>query len=226
MRMAIVTFAAGGALVAAATAVALTRVPPRVVLVAPAGIKAVGNDGASIIGVTLHDATICQGPETLPAGITAIRVSVWAFLGAPVQVTAYRNSRVLTRGTHDGNWTSDSVTVPVTPLRQRASGVELCFTFAPNSEPLMLLGPRSPPRLASRIVETIAQRSNRGLLQGRVSIEYLAPGSGSWSSRLSAVVRNTGFGRAFSGSWITLLIAALTLGAGALAVRLTLRELP
>jgi hypothetical protein len=35
-----------------------------------------------------------------------------------------------------------------------------------------------------------------------------------------------GLGRAFSGTWITFLIFVVMLGVGALAVRLTLRELP
>jgi hypothetical protein len=226
LRIALITFALGGVLLVAGVSVALTRAPPRVLLVEPAGIKAISAEGASIIGLTTRDATVCQAGETLPAATDAVRVSVWAFLGSHVQVTAYRGSRVLTRGARNGAWTSDSVTVPVAPLRRTVSGVQLCFTFAPNSQPLMLLGPRSPPQLASAIVEAGAEGPERHLLRGHVSVEYLSPGSGSWWSRLSTLVRNAGFGRAFSGSWIALLIAALTLGAGALAVRLTLRELP
>jgi hypothetical protein len=62
-------------------------------------------------------------------------------------------------------------------------------------------------------------------LPGRIDIEYLGSGQGSWWSRLLPVARHMGLGRAFSGTWIVLLVAAMVAAVGALAGRLVLREL-
>jgi hypothetical protein len=225
-RAAVATFVVGAVAIAAVGSYALTRAPPRVALVSPPGIKAISEQGASAIVSTAGDPTVCQSGETLPRGVTGVRLSIWGFVGARVRVAAYGDGRLLTQGTHAADWTSDSVTVPVRPLSRATSNVRLCFTIGPNSEPLSLLGPQASRAPAATISEPgpLGTPGER-LLRGRVSIEYLTPGQGSWWSRLSDVVRNVGFGRAFGGAWVALLIAALTLAAGALAVRLTLREL-
>ncbi|HTZ62841.1 MAG TPA: hypothetical protein VMB51_01925 [Solirubrobacteraceae bacterium] len=225
LRKAIATLVAGGALIAAGVAVALTHAPPRVVLVGAPGIKAVNERGASPLAATVGDATICQAGETLPRSATSVRLSIWGFLGARVHVSAWEGSRLLTQGRHDADWTSDSVTVPVTPLARTAYNVKLCFALAPNSEPLDLLGTRTPGGFAT-IVQPGPSGPEKHLLPGRVGIEYLAAGTGSWWSRLPEVAQHVGLGRAFAGTWITLLIVALMIAAAALAVRLMLRELP
>jgi hypothetical protein len=230
MRRVTVTFAVGLALVVAVGAVALTRAPPRVVGVgAPVG-EWIGPDGA-IVGSTSGDPTVCQANEVLPGGVSAVRLGIWAFFGSRVRVMLYHGAQLLTEGRRGADWTSDSVTVPVRPVAHTISDVRLCFVLGPNSEPLTLDGAVTPPREAAVISEKSTRAaqlpaSDSRPLGGRVTVEYLAAGRGSWWSRALSVARRMGLGRFYSGTWIALLIAALMLAVGVLAVRLTWRELP
>jgi hypothetical protein len=229
---AVITFVASGALMAAVGALVLTRAPPRIVLVGAPGIKAIGpSETVGIVDVTTGDLTVCQADEVLPRGVSAIRLSILGFYGSRVTLAAYRGSQLLTGGTRDADWTSDSVTVPVTPLGHPTSGVRLCFTLGPNSEPIIMLGSGVSEQQAAVIAKNSAAAANptaspSKTLYGRVGVEYLASGRGSWWSRVLSVARHVGLGRAYSGTWITLLLVALMAIVGGLAVRLTLRELP
>jgi hypothetical protein len=222
-----ITLVAGIALILVVGAVVLTRSPPRVVRVgAPGGI--VGN---GILHITTSSAAVCQPNEVLPSGVSSIRLAVWGFFGAPVHLVAYSGSRVLTEGTRGADWTSDSVTVPVKPVSRTTSNVRLCFTLAPNTEPLFVIGAPAPAQepavaLTSPRLTPVVAASDEQSLGGRMGIEYLSGGQGSWWSRVLSVARHMGFGRAFSGTWIALLTAALMAAVGVLAVRLALRELP
>ncbi|MGP0103011.1 MAG: hypothetical protein ACLPUT_15510 [Solirubrobacteraceae bacterium] len=217
-----VTLAVGIALLAAVGALALTRSPPRVV----------GADASSERSILAHlsgDISVCQTGETLPADVSAIRLSMWAFLGWPMHVVAYQGSRVLTEGRRSADWTSNSVTVPVKPLDHATAGVALCFAIGPNSEPVLILGQSTPAPEAAVAVRGGAPGPGseiEGRLPGRVGVEYLAAGQGSWWSRALSVASHMGLGRSFSGTWIAYLVAALMAAVGFLAVRLTLRELP
>jgi hypothetical protein len=221
-----ITLAVGLTLLAGVGIVALKQAPPRVVRIGAPGVKAIGPTGATTIGFTTGEPTICQAGEVLPSGVSSIRLSVWAFFGPPVRLTAYQGSRLLTEGSQGGGWVGDSVTVPVKPVGRTASGVKLCFALRPNLEPMLILGANTPQRQAATFSEPGVGESENRLLNGRISVEYLARGSGSWWSRIVSVARHAGLGRAFSGTWIALLIAALMIAMGVLAVRLTLRELP
>lgn len=221
MRSVRVTLAVGFAVLAGVVAFALTRSPPRVV----------GTSGAErgFLGKGDTDLGVCQAHETLPADVSAIRLSLWAFIGWDMHVAVYSGSRLLTEGKRGSNWTSESVTVPVRPLNRGASDVTLCFTIAPNSEPAVLIGTETPGQQGA-VMFTHKPPSpaspGEGRLPGRIVVEYLSPGRGSWWSRISSVAAHIGLGRAFSGTWIAFFIAALIAAVGFLAVRLTLRELP
>jgi hypothetical protein len=229
MRNVKVTLAAGTALTIAVLAVVLTRAPPRVV-------HASGPPGDSIIGVNYGQAVFCQAGETLPAGSNAIRLSVVAFFGSRIHVVAYHGSQALTEGIRGPDWTGTSVTVPVRPIDRTTSHVRLCFTFAPNQERIVILGRRTPAREAAVAsgIGAIAPRTSAEAGEpsqlippdGRVVVEYLAAGRGSWWSRVLSVARHMGIGHALSGTWLALLAAALMVAVGVLSVRLTLRELP
>jgi hypothetical protein len=218
-----ITLAVGLALIAMVTAVVLTRAPPRVV--------GVNGPAATVrLGVTTADSTICQADETLPRGVSAIRLAVVAFFGANVHVTAYDGSRVLTEGGRGPDWTGASVTVPVNVVSRAVSGVTLCLALGPNSEPLIVTGNATPAQDAALVLRgrtpTPAIRANAAeALKGRISVEYLAAGDRSWWSRALSVARHLGLGHFVSGTWIALLVAALMAAVGVLAVRLTLREL-
>ncbi len=217
-----VTLALGVALLAAVGAVALTRSPPRVV-----GTNAAGS--GSLVAQLRGDASICQAGESLPADVSAIRLSMWAFLGWKMHVIAYSGLRVLTEGRRGADWTTDSVTVPVKPLDRATSNVALCFAIGPNSEPALILGTATPAPEAAVVLKGSdpGPRSQlEGRLAGRFGVEYLTSGQGSWWSRVLPVARRMGLGRSFSGTWIALLVAALMAAVGVLAVRLALREIP
>jgi hypothetical protein len=224
MRNVKVTLAVGLLLLAGVGAVTLTRAPVRV-------LRASGEPENAPLGVTIGDTVICQSGEVLPSGTSAIRLPVIAFFGSNVSVIAFRGSRILTAGTRGPNWTGVSVTVPVKPVRETTSDVKVCFGLAPNSEPLIIPGYLTPPAkaavaLPSHTLTPAAATSAGGPLKGALAFEYLASGRDPWWSRILAVARHLGLGRAYSGTWIALLVAALMAVVGALAIRLTLRELP
>lgn len=207
-KKAAVTLGVGLVLLAVAIAVVLTRSPPRVLR---AGVQ----EGA-LVANTAADLQICQAGEVLPAGVSGIRLPIWAFFGTSIHVSVYSGSRVITEGSRGPDWTGSTVTVPVAPLKRTASSVQVCFRAGPNSQPLFVTGAAAPP--------TSAATTNGQSLPGRMDIEYLAAGKGSWWSRIQQVSWNMGLGRAFSGTWIVLLVFALMAGTGGLAVRIVLRE--
>ncbi|HUB36995.1 MAG TPA: hypothetical protein VL972_09230 [Solirubrobacteraceae bacterium] len=220
------TLVVGLVLMAAVGAVALaTQAPPRVVRISYPGVKAVNRTGVVSIGFTTGAPTICQGREVLPSGISAVRVSVWGFFGPRVRLTAYQGSRLLTEGTRSGGWVGDSVTVPVKPVTRAAGGVRLCVALSPNEEPMVLLGANTPQAQAATFTEPSAPGETR-TLNGRMVAEYLAAGHGSWWSRVVAVARHAGLGRALSGTWIALLILLLMVAIAGLTVGLILRDAP
>jgi hypothetical protein len=230
LRGAIAALVVGAMLIAVGVAVALAQKPPRLVRIGAPGVKAIGKSGATLLGVFSTEAVLCQSGEVLPAGVNAVRISIWAFYGADVRVMAYQGSRLLTVGSRGPNWTGTSVTVPVRPLAHSVSGVRLCFELRPNQEPLELLGTVTPRAQAAEDLGTASPAhptaAGENPSPGRLAIEYLAPGRASWSSRITTIMRNMGFGRFYSGTWIVFLIAALMAAVTGLAVRLTLKELP
>lgn len=205
-----VTLGVGLALLAITGALVLTRSPPRVLRAGP-------QQGA-LVAVTNANVSACQTGEALPADASAVRLAIWAFFGTSIHVAVYSGSHVLTEGSRGPDWTGSTVTVPVRPLHRAVSPVKVCFRAGPNSEALYFMGAETPP--ASAAISTNGQP-----LAGRVNIEYLTAGQGSWWSRILQVSRHMGLGHALTGTWVVLLIFALMAAAGALAVRLVLREL-
>jgi hypothetical protein len=206
-----VTLGVGIALMVAVGAIALTHAPARVVLATARG--------KTILASTFGEARSCQAEEVLPADISAIRVSLTAFFGARVRVAVFSGSRLLTEGRRGPQWSGTSVTVPLVPLSHAVSDVKLCLEVGPNSQPIVFMG----------IETTAGQAAMTGaheLRPGRIDVEYLTDGSGSWWSRLLLIARHMGLGHALTGTWVVLLIAALVAAVGALAVKLTLQELP
>ena len=217
MRNVKITFAVGIALILVGCGYALTRSPPTVVRVAVA-------PESGVLGTTSGEPTICQANELLPHGVTGVRFGVWAFFGSTVHVAAYSNSRVVTQGSRDAAWTSTSVTIPVKPLDHATPNTRICLAFKPNSEPMILLGGGVPGKAGAVIYERSAS-SKGSPIEGRINIEYLSTGKGSWWSRAFTVARHIGLGHFVGGTWLVLLIAALMAAVGVLAIRLTLREI-
>lgn len=191
-------------------ALTLSRAPPRVV-------RAVGR-AELILASTTKAGETCQPDEVLPAGVSALRITVAGYYGATLRATVYQGSRIVTEGSRGGDWTGTSVTVPVKPLSYTATHVKLCVHVGPNSEPIFFAG-------STALAQEAALTGEGAPLAGRLGVEDLAAGQGSWWSRALSVARRMGLGHALSGTWVVLLIAALVAAVGVLAVTLTLREL-
>ena len=107
MRTSIV-LAAGLALIVALVGVTLVRSPPT-----PAGTNRVS--GYNRLGIAERPVGVCQAGETLPAGTSALRLSLVSIVGPRVAVRVLSDGRVFTRGSISAGWTSSEVTVPVAP---------------------------------------------------------------------------------------------------------------
>jgi hypothetical protein len=205
-----VTLGVGIALMIAVGALTLTHSPPRVVRV--------GTETTAPLGSIFSGLKVCQANELLPAGVSGIRLGLVAAYGTGVRLKLLSGSRVLTEGRRNSDWTSSSVTVPVTPLNHTVSHVKLCVDLGPNSERIIIGGTATPAREAA--VSTSGQS-----IGGRIGVEYITAAKGSWWSRILSVARHIGIGHALSGTWVVLLIAMLMAAVGVLAIRVTLRDL-
>jgi hypothetical protein len=170
-------------------------------------LEAVGDTGA------------CQDGEALPAGVTAIRLTLAANIGPQVSVTVLSGARVLTGGTVDSGWTSGDVTVPVKALARPVSHARICFKLGRTVETVQLGGQRTSAALAARSLQGKP-------LRGRVTVEYMRTASASWWSMAETVARHVGLGRAPSGTWVVLLLLIAMGAVLATASWLLLRELP
>jgi hypothetical protein len=164
-----------------------------------------------------EDVSACQRNEALPRGTSAIRLGLEATTGPRVAVTVLAGSRVLTSGTQGTSWFGSEVTIPVRPVDRALSHVTVCFHISLLTGIVTLGGVRTDPSLAA----TVDGRT----LPGRFRIVYLRPSGRSWWSLAGLVIQHMGLGRAASGSWIAIPIAALMVVAIALGSLLVVREL-
>jgi len=209
MSAAKVTLAAGLVLIAAAVLGTLAQAPLTLALVNTPGHEEIGSLG--------ERRTICQDGEILPQGTAAIRLRIFSELGPRVLVNVLQRGRSLTRGTQSSGWTGGAVTVPVTPLEREHDGVTLCFTLLLNGHEVATVSGSPATQLRTA--------HGRITLPGRVRLEYLRAGVGSWWSRALEVARRMGLGHAGSGTWSVLVAALLLCSVVALCACLALREL-
>ena len=99
-------------LLAVAIAVRVSR--PPLTTFATNSVKA-----AESIATTQGNTTFCQSNETLPAGASAMRLSVGVNVGPKVTVTVLSGSQVIAKGVQASGWTGEEVTVPVAPRPPR-----------------------------------------------------------------------------------------------------------
>jgi hypothetical protein len=203
-RSARIALAVGLALIAIAIAVRLAR-PPLVV----AGTNSV--PGETPIAVTRGSTSGCQEHEALPGGTTAIRLWISVNIGPRVSLTAFSGSRVVARGTRTAGWTGEFATIPIQRIPRTISPAKICFALGPGLEKIGLLGARASNRASGEAP--------------KMRIEYMRPGSRSWWSLASSVLRRMGLGRSPSGTWIALLPLLLMAAAAVLAAWLILRQL-
>ena len=144
----------------------------------------------------------CQAGEVLPAGITAIRLTLVAAAGPRVSLSVFSAGRLLTGGVTGSGWTSGAVTVPVKALSHASAPVRICFKLGSSAETVQLGGMRTS-------AVTAARNFSGAPLPGRFTVEYMRAGSSSWWSLLKTSARHMGLGRAPSGSWVALLVLLL-----------------
>jgi hypothetical protein len=211
MRDASVALAAGFALVALALVIVLSGSPQ--VLAGSNGIEPLGNVLTTVPG----GGSACQAGETLPAGASAIRLSLGATAGPRVAVAVRAGGEIVAHGVSAPGWLGNVVTIRIAPVAHTVRDATVCFGFAGADERVSFFG---LPTSASS-----AARSGRGALAGRVAIEYVHSGSSSWWSRAVAVSRRMGLGRAWAGTWVALFVGALIAAAIAAASWSLMREL-
>jgi hypothetical protein len=187
-----------------AVAVRVSR--PPLTAFATNSVKAEGT-----IANTQGNTTFCQGDETLPAGASAMRLSVSVNVGPKVTVTVLSGSQVVAEGVQASGWTGEQVTVPIAPVPTAVTGANVCIAIGPAVESIGLTGVKAPHPTAEA--------------PGKARVEYLRPSNRTWLSMAGAVARRLGLGRSPSGTWIAFVPILLMLAALVLTVRLVLREL-
>ena len=158
----------------------------------------------------------CEEAGTMPAGTTAIRVSLGANVGPKVNLQALSGQQVIAQGERGAGWGfAASTTVPVKRVSQTINDARVCVALGADSYRIIFYG-------SSVYVTTVS--GQRGVAR-RFRVEYLRPGHRSWWSLTSYVAHRMGFGRAPSGTWVVFLVIALMITIATLASRLILREL-
>jgi hypothetical protein len=211
MTRASITLAVGLVLVTIAIVVTLSGSPLLVV-------DTNGTPASQELVEASTGAGACQSDEYMPAGISAIRLTLVAAVGPRVGLTVSSGGRVLTSGVAHSGWTSGAVTVPVKALAYPVTDARVCFVLGPSPENVQMGGASSSAALAARDLSGAA-------LPGRFTVEYMRAGGSSWWSLVRTVAKHAGLGREPSGSWIVLLILALMAGMLIAGSWLAVREL-
>src|ERR1700733_12132161 len=109
-----------GARVALAGGLALAAIAAAIVLSGPPQVLAGSNGVAAVIYPPLASVSggggACQGDETVPAGSSAIRLSLEASAGPRVAGAVHSGGTVIARGESAPGWLGRVVTVPVEPI--------------------------------------------------------------------------------------------------------------
>ncbi len=178
----------------------------------------VGSNGVAPLyrnGSVAVDTTSCQAGGTLPAGTSALRISLGANTNPEIGVRVFAGSRLLTQGARGaGGGLNASATIPVRRVSSTVHDARVCITLGPSGEVMGIRGIASRPEVDGLF----------RLQDVRLGIEYLHPGSRSWWSYVSSIAYHFGLGRAAGGTWIGFFVIVLMLGVAALATRLALED--
>jgi len=210
-RRALACLLLSAAVLVGAVAVALSHAAPR-----RAGTN--GVHAEAVLGGAMPGTRVCQGGELVPAGATAIRLTVPAQIaqGPSLQIELRRGQRVLAQtsaATHAADW---EVVAPLPPFAHDVAGVTLCYTVGGGGQ-VAILGGFTPPGTGGATIDG----TETG---GSIGIEYLRPGRESWWSFLPTAATRIGTGRGdWGGAWMAWAAALLALAAAALAVRALVR---
>jgi hypothetical protein len=195
--------ALAGSLALTALALVLTLSgSPNVVV--PATVSAHPVEIHQNLAVTQGGTSICQQDETLSRATTAIRFSLKALIGPRIAVKALADGKIVTSGERSPGWTAGAVTVPVARVNRTVTHAKVCLAFALSDETVYVEG-----ESASRAGAAVA--GDGQVLPGRVRVEYLRPGDRSWWSLALSTAGHLGLGRAWSGTWVALLVLVLVM---------------
>lgn len=153
----------------------------------------------------------CQGNETLPAHVTAIRLSLDSVLGPELDLRVLSGKHLLTEGQRAPGWTSADVTIPVKPVAVETRNVSVCFSFTAIDESVGLTG------------EPVSSARATGNDDGLIKVEYLRPGKRSWLSLVSSVADHMAFGHAWSGAWLAPALLTMMLAIAAVVAWVAVR---
>jgi len=172
----------------------------------------------NLLGEASGNLEACQAGETLPAGITGIRLSLDSIAGPRVSVSVRSAGHLLTSGVAESGWTSSAVTVPVRSVGRAVPHARICFRLGASVEDVGVYGAITHA--------SVSARGGKGeVLPGRFTVEYMKPGMKAWLASWKTVARHLGLGHAPSGTWIAVLIAALMGAISIAASWLVLKEL-
>jgi hypothetical protein len=211
MRSVRIALAAGLTLLVAAIGLALLRSP----------LAVLGTNGipdAGEVARTGRGTSACQAGEVVPAGTSAVRLTLAAEIGPSVTVTARSGARAITDGVRGAGWTGASVTVPVQRVSRTTSNAEICFALGHPLEDIAIFGEH-----AAR-ADALVGPHGEGL-PGRMGVEYLRSGGSSWLSLVPTIARRMGVGHAWGGTWIVFALLAAMASSASLLALLALREL-
>ncbi|HEY7952365.1 MAG TPA: hypothetical protein VID70_05205 [Solirubrobacteraceae bacterium] len=203
------TIAIGLALTAVAVGISLARSP----------LVRAGTDGTPLpteIGATSVPTTICQGEETVPAGTTAMRVSMLSLLGPRIKLVARSGGQVITTGEIGYGWTGSVVTIPVARVVGTHRHTNICVSLAKRQQLVNLRGANT--KFSPAVTE------GKQVLSGRMRFDYLRPDNKSWLSLALPTARRIGLNIG-GGAGIILIPLMLLLSAGTLASWLLVRDL-
>lgn len=153
----------------------------------------------------------CQGNEVVPRHTTAIRLSLHAVLGPQIRVRVLQDKRRVSYGERGAGWTSGDVTVPIKLVNHTINGALICYEFTPKDESVDLIG------------QAPAANQTSGAASVLLRIEYLKAGTRSWWSQIRSITSNMAPGRAWTGKWIALFLAAIMATILAVVCQLALR---
>lgn len=204
-----ITIAIGVALLALAVGVGLARSP----------LVRAGTDGTPLpteIGASSVPTTICQGEETVPAGTTAIRVSLLSLLGPRLKLVARSGGQVVTTGELGYGWTGAVVAIPVKRVVGSHPHTTICVSLAKRQQLVNLRGANT--KFSPAVTE------GKQVLAGRMRFDYLRPDNRSWLSLALPTARRIGLDIG-GGAGIVLVPLMLLLSVGTLASWLLVRDL-
>ncbi|HEV3069872.1 MAG TPA: hypothetical protein VGY76_00425 [Solirubrobacteraceae bacterium] len=204
-----ITIAIGLALTVVAVGVALARKP----------LVRAGTDGTPLpteVGATPAPTTVCQGEETVPAGTTAIRVSMLSLMGPRLKLLARSQGQVVTSGELGYGWTGSIVSIPVARVAGTHPHTTICVSLAKRRQLVNLRGANT--KFAPAVM------GGKQVLTGRMRFDYMHPNDKSWLALALPTARRIGLNIG-GGAGIVLLPLLLLLSAAALSSWLLVRDL-